>query len=129
MRPIDVRNDVNKALEPARNEKLIGKSLDADVTIYAKGEILDLLKSVENNLDKVETSLLSDYAHACKKAAKEWQEKFRQYCEANQKIHKTKGTYCSAMRALIDFEHEYPEIAAKYFDLRFDEYCTISKEK
>ena len=54
---------------------------------------------------------------------------FRQYCEANQKRHKTKGTYCSAMRALIDFEHEYPEIAAKYFDLRFDEYCIISKEK
>ena len=54
---------------------------------------------------------------------------FRQYCEANQKRHKTKGTYCSAMRALIDFEHEYPEIAAKYFDLRFDEHCTISKEK
>ncbi len=43
---IDVRNDVNKALEPARNEKLIGKSLDADVTIYAKGEILELLKSI-----------------------------------------------------------------------------------
>ena len=44
---IDVRNDVNKALEPARNEKLIGKSLDADVTVYAKGEILDLLKSID----------------------------------------------------------------------------------
>ncbi len=44
---IDVRNDVNKALEPARNEKLIGKSLDADVTIYAKGEILDLLKTID----------------------------------------------------------------------------------
>ena len=44
---IDVRNDVNKALEPARNEKLIGKSLDADVTIYAKGEILELLKAID----------------------------------------------------------------------------------
>ena len=44
---IDVRNDVNKALEPARNEKLIGKSLDADVTIYAKGDILELLKTID----------------------------------------------------------------------------------
>ena len=30
---IAVRNDVNKALELARNEKLIGKSLDAEVTV------------------------------------------------------------------------------------------------
>ena len=44
---IDVRNDVNKALEPARNEKLIGKSLDADVTIYAKGDTLGLLKAID----------------------------------------------------------------------------------
>ncbi len=43
---IDVRNDVNRALEPARNEKLIGKSLDADVTVYAKGDLEELLKEV-----------------------------------------------------------------------------------
>ena len=43
---IDVRNDVNKALEPARNEKLIGKSLDADVVVSAKGEVLELLKNI-----------------------------------------------------------------------------------
>ena len=47
---------------------------------------------------------------------------FRQFCEANQALHKTKGTYCSAMQALIDFESKHPDIAAKYFDLRFDDY-------
>ncbi len=47
---------------------------------------------------------------------------FRQYCEANQERVKTKGTICSSMRALIDFETEYPNIAAKYFDMRFDDY-------
>lgn len=46
---------------------------------------------------------------------------FRQYCQANQDRHKTKGTYCSAMKAMMQFEEEYPEIAAQYFDLRFDE--------
>lgn len=46
---------------------------------------------------------------------------FRQFCEANQALHKTKGTYCSAMRALIDFESKHPNIAARYFDLRFEE--------
>ena len=43
---------------------------------------------------------------------------FRQYCEANQDRVKTEGTICSSMRALLDFEEEYPELAEKYFDLR-----------
>ena len=47
---------------------------------------------------------------------------FRQYCEANQAIVKTKGHICSSMRALIDFETEYPEIAKRYFDLRYDDF-------
>lgn len=46
---------------------------------------------------------------------------FRQYCEANQALVKTKGHICSSMRALQDFETEYPDVAEKYFDLRFDE--------
>ncbi len=50
---IAVRNDVNKALELARNEKLIGKSLDAEVTVYAKGELLTFLKSVESELSEI----------------------------------------------------------------------------
>ena len=44
---------------------------------------------------------------------------FRQFCEANQALHKTDGTYCSAMQALMDFEARFPDIAAQYFDLRY----------
>lgn len=47
---------------------------------------------------------------------------FRQYCEANQALVKSEGHICSSMRALLDFEEKYPEIAAKYFDLRYDEH-------
>lgn len=47
---------------------------------------------------------------------------FRQFCEANQALRKTKGTYCSTMKAMKDFETKHPEIAAKYFDLRYDDY-------
>jgi len=50
---IAARNDVNKALEPARNEKLIGKSLDAEVTVYADGEMYDFLKSMEAELAEI----------------------------------------------------------------------------
>lgn len=47
---------------------------------------------------------------------------FRQYCEANQERVKTEGYICSSMKALMKFESEYPEIAKKYFDMRFDDY-------
>ena len=46
---------------------------------------------------------------------------FRQFCEANQAIRKTKKM-CSAMRALTYFESKNPEIAKKYFDIRYDDY-------
>lgn len=47
---------------------------------------------------------------------------FREYCEANQALVKTKGRICSSMRALLDFEEEFPEVANKYFDLKFENY-------
>ncbi len=50
---IAVRDDVNKALEPARNEKIIGKSLDAEVVVYAKGEMYDFLKAMEAELAEI----------------------------------------------------------------------------
>ena len=50
---IDIRADVNKALELARNEKVIGKSLDAEITVFAKGDNLDLLKSMEKELAEI----------------------------------------------------------------------------
>ena len=46
---------------------------------------------------------------------------FRQFCEANQTYHKNKKTICSAYQAMIDFESAFPDIAEKYFNLRFDE--------
>lgn len=47
---------------------------------------------------------------------------FRQFCEANQALHKTKGTLCSPMRAMTEFEQKHPEIAQRYFDLRYDDH-------
>lgn len=53
---------------------------------------------------------------------------FRQYCEANQALVKTEGHICSSMRALLDFEKEYPKIAEKYFDLKFNEHYLLNGE-
>ena len=46
---------------------------------------------------------------------------FRQFCEANQAYHKTEGTYCSAYASMLDFEEAFPELAARYFDLRYED--------
>jgi hypothetical protein len=50
---------------------------------------------------------------------------FRQYCEANEEYHlrnhPNSKKSCSCFQAMIDFEKEHPEIAEKYFDLRYEE--------
>jgi isoleucyl-tRNA synthetase len=48
-----VRNDVLKALEVARNEKVIGKSLVAELLIHPTPKTAKLLASVKVNLQKV----------------------------------------------------------------------------
>ncbi len=48
-----IRDDVNKALELARNDKLIGKSLEASVELHCKGELFSFIKSVEQDLPMV----------------------------------------------------------------------------
>lgn len=45
-----IRDDVMKALESARAEKSIGKSLDADIEIFATGENFALLQSFRTEL-------------------------------------------------------------------------------
>ncbi len=45
-----VREDAQKALEIARTSKLIGKSLDAQIVLYANGELLEFLGDVQSLL-------------------------------------------------------------------------------
>jgi isoleucyl-tRNA synthetase len=48
-----VRDDVLKALEEARNAKIIGKSLTAKISLYATKETKELLQSVQENLQQL----------------------------------------------------------------------------
>jgi isoleucyl-tRNA synthetase len=49
-RLLDVRSEVNRALEAARQEKTIGTSLAAHVTLRARGETADLLEAYRDQL-------------------------------------------------------------------------------
>ena len=47
---MDFRSQAQKALEEARNEKVIGKSLEAHLTIYPNAEVKELLEGLNTNL-------------------------------------------------------------------------------
>lgn len=44
---------------------------------------------------------------------------FREFAERSQEYHKTEGTLCAPLKALKDFENEFPAIANKYFDCKY----------
>lgn len=48
-----VRDDVLKALEEARNDKVIGKSLTAKVTLYVNDEVKTLLESISEDMKQL----------------------------------------------------------------------------
>jgi len=50
---MELREDVLKALENARNEKVIGKSLNASVVIYPKAKVENVLNKLDINLAQI----------------------------------------------------------------------------
>jgi len=48
-----LRDDVKKALELARNEKVIGASLDAKLTLYCDGELYEFVESIRDELPEI----------------------------------------------------------------------------
>lgn len=69
-----VRDDVLKALEVARNEKVIGKSLTAHVVVYPTAETKQLLDSIKESLKQLFIvsgfEVAGDYAAAPEEAQK-----------------------------------------------------------
>ncbi|PKM45016.1 MAG: isoleucine--tRNA ligase [Firmicutes bacterium HGW-Firmicutes-8] len=49
-RIINIRNEISKALEAARRDKVIGHSLDACVTVYADEELLSFITPLKDDL-------------------------------------------------------------------------------
>lgn len=52
-RILEVRGEVTKALELARQAKLIGNSLEASVELYAEGDVLALLEVMKDDLSTI----------------------------------------------------------------------------
>jgi len=95
-------------------------------------------------------SLYTQLARWCNQPSFFKKMSFRQYCVRNEEYHQgiqydnakgvynnklifpegftPKPRYCSCYRAMIEFEKEFPEIAEKYFDLRFEDLKPKAKE-
>jgi len=71
---LKLRDNVLKALEEARNEKVIGKSLTAKVTLYVKNDMKTLLNSIKENVAQLfivsDFELAGDYEEAPEHALK-----------------------------------------------------------
>ncbi len=59
---ITVRNEVLKALEEARNAKVIGKSLEAKISVYADSETVALLN--DSSINFAQLSIVSEFVIA-----------------------------------------------------------------
>ena len=95
-------------------------------------------------------SLYTQLARWCNQPSFFKKMSFRQYCVRNEEYHQgiqydnakgvynnklifpegftPKPRYCSCYRAMIEFEKEFPEIAEKYFELRFEDLKPKAKE-
>ncbi len=49
---------------------------------------------------------------------------FREFCEANQDYHQNPNTICAALASMQEFERDFPDIAASYFDMKWDSFGT-----
>ena len=93
---LEVRDDVNKALEESRNEKVIGKSLEAAVEVYSNdAEVVELLNSVAN---------LNQFFIVSKVAVKE--NEGVAYDLATVKVTKAEGHRCERCWNIVDEVNE-----------------------
>ncbi|HLR42985.1 MAG TPA: isoleucine--tRNA ligase, partial [Pseudogracilibacillus sp.] len=119
-----VRSDVLKALEEARNEKIIGKPLEASITIEAKDEetkaVLDGIPNIHQLLIVSEAKL-----HETNDAAKEYQ-------YVNVHVEKHTGEKCDRcwMHAYSVGENEnHPTLCTRCADVVEEHYSHLVTEE
>lgn len=93
---MDFRDNVLKVLEEARNEKLIGKSFEAKVTIYPTAPVAELLTAIDANLAQL-LIISPDYLEV-KKAGTEVPAAAHQFEDVAILVEKADGVVCDRCR-------------------------------
>lgn len=92
------------------------------IYIIMKNQHLPYIMRHENYKNSKYEKLYINIARWCNQPSFYNKMSFRQFAELNQKDIKTEGKLSSCMQALVDFENDYPEIAKKYFDIKFTDF-------
>ncbi|MBF4499875.1 isoleucine--tRNA ligase [Savagea sp. SN6] len=105
---LDVRDDVLKALEEARNAKVIGKSLEAKATIALPEELAPLFKATD--LDFAQFFIVSDFELVA------WDALDQAYDVAKVQITAAEGEKCArcwSVRQDVGTDAKHPEICGR----------------
>lgn len=108
---MEVRDDVLKALEIARNEKVIGRSLEASVTLYATDEVKNLLASIKEDVKQlfiISELTVEDEQHADASAP--------EYTSGRIVVQKAEGELCERSRIIskdVGANPKYPTLSLK----------------
>ncbi len=97
---MSVRDDVLKALEVARNEKIIGKSLEAKVTLALKDECQDV-ETLKDSLKQLFIVSKLDLVSSCEGMA--------EYEASYVKVEKFNGVVCKRCWNVYDASEMYDE--------------------
>lgn len=124
-----LRTQAQKALEEARNEKVIGKSLEAHLTIYASDEVKTLLTALDSDIALlmiVSQLTIADFADAPTNAISFENVAFTvdhavgEVCERSRRVDPTTrmrsyGAFvCDASAKII--EENFPEAVSQGFE-------------
>ncbi|MCY7616578.1 isoleucine--tRNA ligase [Bacillus pumilus] len=108
---MEVRDDVLKALEIARNEKVIGRSLEASVTLYATDEVKNLLESIKEDVKQlfiISELTVEDEQNADASAP--------EYTSGRILVQKAEGELCERSRIIskdVGANPKYPTLSLK----------------
>lgn len=103
-----------------QDEKEI-ESMFERISVIIKYGCLPYIMRHKNYLLSPHSVLFTQIARWCNMPQFLKKMSFREFCVAHQKYHKNQETKPAALKAMEDFEAQYPEIAKKYFDIRFDQ--------
>lgn len=104
----------------SQDEKDIERTFER-ISILMKYGSLPYIMRHEKYKESKYKNMYIELARWCNQPQFYKKKSFREFCIANQKCKKDQSKNCSSYQAMLDFEKEFPEIAEKYFDLKFEE--------
>ncbi|MQS74941.1 isoleucine--tRNA ligase [Companilactobacillus halodurans] len=122
---MDFRDNVLKSLEVARGDKLIGKSLEAKVTVYPSAELKAVFDKIDSNFGQL---LIVSQFEISDEAAPENADKYEL---ASVLVEKAQGDVCQRCRMIktdVGSDSNYPTFCARCAKIVSEEYPETKTE-